>query len=154
MQNLAEKLARSFTEKNSQLRELRIIVEACPLATFITNDQGDCIFVNTAYQELVGRSYQELNGDGWKVIIHPDDLPEVAAFWAASLDNEIEFDHQCRYVRPDGDVVPVHCKAVKLPSGGYVGYVNAMDGSNCKFICAARAAYERHREQDRNFAAA
>lgn len=136
--DIALKLATAFADKNSKLAELQIVFQACPVAAFITNDKGDCLFVNNAYQELVGRNFKDIIGDGWKVIIHPEDIEEVSKFWGRALTNEASFDHQYRYVHPTGRIVPVHCHAVKLPSDGYVGYVNAIDGSNCKFICAMK----------------
>lgn len=140
-ETLAIKLAESFAEKNSKLAELRIIVEACPLATFISNAQGDCIYVNQAYQELVGRPYRACLEMRWKVCIHPDDLPAALQHWSRCVESSEVYDYEYRIVRPGGETIPVHVRAQPLPSGGFVGYINATNGTNCKFICAARTAH-------------
>jgi PAS domain S-box-containing protein len=148
MMSVAQTLARTLEAKNGKLDELRIIVDACPLATFITDDQGECVYVNQAYQSLVGRNYQEILGDRWKQIVHSEDIFEVTRYWDESVSNENTYDHHYRIVLPNGRTIPVHCRAVRLPSGGYVGYVNATDGTNCRFSCEAKeaqAAMRRHR---------
>jgi PAS domain S-box-containing protein len=140
-QSLATTLAQTLERKNNKLTELRVIVEACPLATFITDSQGECVYVNQAYQGLVGRSYQDALGDRWKRFVHPDDVDEVWQMWCESISRHEAFDHRYRYVRPDSTIIPVHCRAVRLPSGNYVGYSNATNGFNCAFECDARGAY-------------
>jgi len=141
--SLASTLAQTFETKNEKLAELRIIVDACPLAMFISDDQGNCLYVNQAYQALAGRGWQDALGDRWKQSIHPDDVEEVTERWDASVAHRETFDLAYRYLLPTGDIIPVHCHAVKLPSGGFVGYVNAADGINCAFSCAAKTAYRK-----------
>lgn len=140
-QSLASTLAQAFERKNNKLTELRVIVEACPLATFITDATGQCVYVNQAYQSLVGRSYHDALGDRWKRFVHPDDIDDVCQFWRDAIAKHETFDHRYRYVRPSGEVIPIHCRAVRLPSGNYVGYSNATNGFNCAFECDARSAY-------------
>jgi PAS domain S-box-containing protein len=138
--NLAIKLAESFAEKNSKLAELRVVVEACPLATFISNSEGDCLYVNQAYQELVGRPYRACLNMRWKAFVHPDDLENASHEWLRAVETSDVYDHEYRIVRPGGETIPVHVRAQPLPSGGFVGYINATNGVNCKFICAAKTA--------------
>jgi PAS domain S-box-containing protein len=137
-ENLAIKLAESFTEKNSKLAELRVVVEACPVATFVSNQMGECLYVNRAYQDLVGRPYRACLEMRWKSFIYPDDLDAALNTWLRCVETEEPYDYQYRLVRPSGTLIPVHVRAVPLPSGGFVGYINATNGANCRFICAAR----------------
>jgi PAS domain S-box-containing protein len=141
--NLAFKLAESFAEKNSKLAELRVVVDACPLATFIADADGVCLYVNAAYQELVGRPYRACLGMRWKNFVHEGDLNGAVDAWHQSVDTSEVYDYEYRIVRPSGEVVPVHVRAQPLPSGGFVGYINATNPSNCKFICAAKAARQQ-----------
>jgi PAS domain S-box-containing protein len=139
-ENFALELAESLVVRNSKLNELRVIVEACPLATFISDENGSCVYVNKAYQELVGRSYHECLEDQWKALINPAELDAVDAHWRYCVSAEKVYDYDYRIVRPGGELVPVHVHAQPLPSGGFVGYINATNGANCRFICAARAS--------------
>lgn len=131
--SLASTLAHTFESKNGKLKELHVIVEACPLATFITDARGYCVYVNKAYQDLVGRDYHDALGDGWKRFVHPEDIDDVCRVWSESINNRETFDHRYRYVRPDGEIIPIHCLATRLPSGNYVGYSNATNGASCSF---------------------
>ena len=133
--DLAVKLAETFAEKNSKIEELRIVVEACPVATFVSNAKGECVYVNAAYQELVGRPYKLCLGDQWKRFLHPDDLADAATVWKHAVDTSSTYEYQYRIVDNGGVVIPVHVKAVPLPSGGFVGYLNATDVSHCQFEC-------------------
>jgi PAS domain S-box-containing protein len=144
--SLATTLAHTFEAKNSKLKELHVIVEACPLATFITDARGSCVYVNQAYQELVCRDYHDALGDGWKRFVHRDDIDEVSRIWSESITNRETFDHRYRYVRPDGEIVPIHCRAARLPSGNYVGYSNPTNGVNCTLACDTKAIYASGRE--------
>jgi acetyl esterase/lipase len=76
----------------------------------------------------------------WKGFIHPDDLDAALQTWLRCVETEEPYDYQYRVVRPGGQLIPVHVQAVPLPSGGFVGYMNATNGANCRFICAARQA--------------
>lgn len=143
-ENLAVQLAESFAEKNSKLAELRVIVEACPLATFISNRDGECLYVNQAYQDLVGRPYRACLDMRWKSFIYPDDLSGAVAAWTNCVESSVVYDYEYRIVRPGGEMIPVHVHAVPLPSGGFVGYINATNGTNCKFICAAKHAHAQN----------
>jgi PAS domain S-box-containing protein len=137
-ENLAIQLAESFAEKNSKLAEMRVVIEACPLATFVSNANGECVYVNRAYQDLVARPYRACLEMRWKAFIHPDDLEAAIQDWQRCVDISEVYSHEYRIVRPGGETIPVHVQAVPLPSGGFVGYINATDGAHCPFICNAK----------------
>jgi PAS domain S-box-containing protein len=101
-ENLAIALAESFAEKNSKLAELRVIVEACPLATFISDSNGRCVYVNQAYQELIGRPYRACLDMHWKSFIHLDDLGDALRAWARAVKTSGVYDYEYRIVRPGG----------------------------------------------------
>lgn len=136
--DIALKLAGVLADKNDRLKELRLIVDACPLAMFITDEHGTCVYINVAYQKLIDRAEDQIVGEGWKQAIHPEDRPVIDDFWKNKAVESTSFARSYRYVRPDGEIVPVFCNAVKLPSLGYVGYVNATDSVHCTFKCAIK----------------
>ncbi len=131
MENLALRLAQAFSDKNDKLEELKIVVDICPVATFITDVYGEFLYVNNAYKMLVGRSSAEVLGDGWKMSVHPDDIDSISSLWQRSVNTSSIFEHDYRCVDKDGTVIPVHCHAAKLPANGYVGYISAIEGSDC-----------------------
>lgn len=131
MNNLALKLAQAFADKNDKLEELKIIVDVCPVATFVTDIRGKFLYVNDAYKLLVGRPSEEIIGDGWKLTVHPDDVEPIFDLWRRSVSASSIFEHDYRCVTKKGAIIPVHCHAAKLPGNGYVGYISAIDGLEC-----------------------
>lgn len=137
---IALSLAECLDAKNRRIDSLQIAVDACPMATFMTDHQGNCTYVNRAYESLAQTSIDDVRGDGWKRLIHEEDLPEVSAFWANSISNEETFERNYRYM-VGGKTIPVHCVAVKLPGKGYVGYVHPTDQVHCKLKCKGNGSF-------------
>ena len=93
-------------------------------AVFQTDENGHCVFVNAAYQELVDRQMPELLGRGWGVIIPPEDRELLMGEWESALDGQRVFEMSITYLLPDGTRVPVHVKANPLrdKNGEFLGY--------------------------------
>ena len=51
----------------------RAMCDASPLGIFLTDESGDCLYLNPAGQRIVGRSHEETLGQGWMNTLHPDD---------------------------------------------------------------------------------
>src|ERR1017187_3314804 len=54
----------------------RTMADGCPAAMWVTNAEGGIQFINRAYQELVGATFEQVEGTKWQLLIHPDDAPE------------------------------------------------------------------------------
>ncbi len=71
--------------------------------------------INKKFQEIVGRSYNELIGLGWEDITHPDDVEMdqelFLKLWRGEID---DFQMEKRYIRPDGSYVWVDMKLCRL----------------------------------------
>lgn len=63
-----------------------------------TNSQGRLTNMNRTYLRWTGRSPDELIGEGWKNVIHPDDLPNVARSWEAAVQGERDVELTFRLV--------------------------------------------------------
>ncbi|AGC67901.1 response regulator receiver modulated diguanylate cyclase/phosphodiesterase with PAS/PAC sensor(S) [Thermoclostridium stercorarium subsp. stercorarium DSM 8532] len=67
------------------------------------------IKVNPMFEQIVGRTEEEINIIGWEKITHPDDLGEDAENLKKLRAGEIGmYCMDKRYIRPDGSVVWVH----------------------------------------------
>jgi PAS domain S-box-containing protein len=67
----------------SRLREsearFRVMADAAPSPVWMTSAQGGIEFVNEAFVEFAGRDREQLLGDVWIDLIHPEDIPGVLA---------------------------------------------------------------------------
>jgi PAS domain S-box-containing protein len=79
--------------------------DTAPIGMVLTDPAtGLCTRVNDAMCVLLGRPRKELVGANLDSVIHPDDLPGIAAARRAIHDgsNPIVQQHELRYLRPDG----------------------------------------------------
>lgn len=67
------------------------------------------IRINSAYEQITGRTKEELIRSGWAKITHPDDLEEDMRNLRKLRAGEIKsYAMDKRYIRPDGSIVWVH----------------------------------------------
>jgi len=106
---------------------LEISQERTPIGLYVADSEGRVIHVNDRWCEITGISAEEAKADGWRTIIHPEDLERLAADWLDAVKNRRPFKAEARYLRPDGRVVwfeadgsPVDC-----PETGSVSYIGS-----------------------------
>src|SRR5215510_4676341 len=51
----------------------RILAEVAPVGMFLTDETGDCLFVNRRWCEMAGLTPTEAAGKGWTRALHPED---------------------------------------------------------------------------------
>lgn len=69
----------------------------------------DIVRINPVFEQITGRSEEELIHSGWAAITHPDDLEEDLANFRKLQSGEIKvYSMDKRYIRPDGSIVWVH----------------------------------------------
>ena len=86
---------------------------------------GYCIFANAAYQDLTGRSIEELRGIGWKQVIHRDQREQVMRDWQSAAESGQEYAVEFNLVHPRDGIIPVRAKGfpVKDGRGSIVEYI-------------------------------
>jgi len=72
--------------------EHRAVMYLASEPIFKTDALGRCIFVNRAYQDMVGLPAIDCLGEGWARAIHPDDAERVYSMWMQSIKSETEFN--------------------------------------------------------------
>ncbi|WP_074351457.1 EAL domain-containing protein [Proteiniborus sp. DW1] len=71
-------------------------------------DEAIVIF-NSVYEQITGRTKEELTRLGWTKITHPDDLEEDMKNYKKLQSGEIKtYSMEKRYIKPDGSVVWAH----------------------------------------------
>ena len=126
---------RDISERSQAAEELRqseerfrILCNTAPVGIFQSDGQGNNVYVNPCWRRMAGLSEAEAAGQGWRKVIHPEDLPRLEAAWLKAVKNQASFSLEHRQVRPDGQVLRVKAYGNPLldaqgQMSGYMGVV-------------------------------
>ncbi len=81
----------------------RLIADAAPVPMWVTRLDRSRAFVNRAYADFMGGTYDEAIVLNWREIIHPDDQPRVIAESLAGEASLERFVLEARFRRGDGE---------------------------------------------------
>jgi diguanylate cyclase (GGDEF)-like protein/PAS domain S-box-containing protein len=102
-----------------------VLAQELPIGVYELDVEARFVFVNERWSELTGVDPERAVGERWGSVVHPEDLDRVSNEWFRSQAEDRPFSLEFRYVRADGSVVWIWCRAVELrDEGGEVtGYV-------------------------------
>jgi PAS domain S-box-containing protein len=80
----------------------RIMADGCPTPMWVTDADGGVRFVNRAYREFFGTTYEQVEGRNWQPLLHPDDAPEYIAAFLGAMKQTKTFRAEARVRRSDG----------------------------------------------------
>ncbi|HXJ08278.1 MAG TPA: PAS domain-containing protein [Burkholderiales bacterium] len=80
----------------------RLIADSVPLMIWVARADGGLEYFNQRCYEYSGRSYLELEGWGWRGVIHPEDWERCLATWTNALQSGAPYQVQYRLRRADG----------------------------------------------------
>lgn len=103
-----------------ELRQQNIL-NSVTIPTFETDKNGECVFANKAYLDLIGRSMDEIRGPSWINMIHPEDRAKVRSEWAAAVAERRNFELTYRVVCREHMIYDVSCVAIPIAGNGYIG---------------------------------
>ncbi len=128
MQDINEHRAAAAALADSEA-QFRSLSASSPVGIFRSDTQGGITYANPRVLQIFGMSEQEGLGHGWLARIHPDDVGDVTAGWAAALGAEREYAHEYRLRMDEGATQWVHCRAAPLrdASGAMVGTVGTVE---------------------------
>lgn len=124
--------ARDVTEQKQQAEALRDSEERfrhlatnAPVGIFLSDSRGDCLFVNACWSRMSGYSAEQALGSGWKAAIHPLDRERIFSGWRDSTSQSLPYVAECRFLKPNGDVVWVEVAATTYvsQSGHPISYI-------------------------------
>jgi PAS domain S-box-containing protein len=103
----------------------RALAEASPALIWQVDANGDAVYLNQRYCDLVGRTPGEILGSGWHAIMHPDDAPVYMAAFEKALRERIRFQHRVRAGNRDGgwQWLESHALPWFTADGEYAGHV-------------------------------
>ncbi len=98
----ASKIARDITDRKrseAALRaseaRLRQLADAMPQIVWSAGPDGVIDYSNRRWYEFTGAS-QGVGNEGWRDVVHPDDMPPASERWAESLRSGTAFDMEIR----------------------------------------------------------
>ena len=88
---------------------------------------GKCVFVNDRNLLITGRHRQDLTGNDWSAMIHPDDRLKAGALWRDSADGSRVRMGEYRLLKADGTIAHVigEAKVEKSANGAITGFILA-----------------------------
>jgi PAS domain S-box-containing protein len=105
----------------------RTLSATLPAMIFVTDATGGNTFVNRQFEKFTGRSAQDITGDGWLKIVHPDDRERAARTWEECWRSGEIFVAEFRMRRADGAWRSFYTRSrpIRDSSGSIVEWVGA-----------------------------
>jgi PAS domain S-box-containing protein len=127
VQNVTDRQAteRALSESEERFRQL---VDLAPATVWVGELDGGLSFISQDFYDATGMTPEESMPHGWASVVHPEDLPRVAAAWEKSRADETPYDTEFRIRMRDGEYRWISARA--LPMRNADGMVTGWLGSN------------------------
>ncbi len=96
---------------------------------FEVDSDGQFLWANKKYKDLVQRDLIFLKGNGWKNCIHDDDRDEVVEKYKSCIMDGIAFEDIFRICNASRNVFRVKCTINKADKSGYMGTLILLDNN-------------------------
>ena len=83
--------------------DIHLLVDTIPVSVWLTRPDGSAEFFNQRWLEYTGLTREQALDWGWKVAIHPDDLPRMLETFQEALNLRRSFEVEGRFRRWDGE---------------------------------------------------
>ena len=116
------------------------LAKAAPVGIFRNDLEGNCLYGNERYFEMIGLTRAEAMGRGWMKNLHPDDRDRVLANCFQMIHNGQPFACEYRFLLSNSAVQWVYGQALpeRDHAGNIIGYIGTItDVSEQKHVEAA-----------------
>ena len=94
---------RTAEEQKPREPEFGLIINTIPALAWSAHSDGAAEFFNQQYLAYVGLPLEQLQGSGWTVAVHPEDLGGLAASWQLIMSSAEAGEAEARLRRFDGE---------------------------------------------------
>lgn len=127
----SEKAAKDINRFGPPLNEreerFRLISETLPIGVFECDQSGECLYVNSRWQEIFGLNLMEILTKDWRQFLHPEEYESVAAEWSQAIERLRAFIRDCRIITAQGEVRWVHLRSSPVFSDTGVRYTGTVE---------------------------
>jgi PAS domain S-box-containing protein len=147
-------IGRDVTERRrseNELREseerFRVAADSSPALMWMTDERAQVTFANRRYKDFFGVETDEMLGDGWRSIVHPEDVDDFHALFLTALASREPFHGLVRVLHPMLGTRWLNCDGSPrwAADGAFLGYV----GVNIDVTEAVEAQAALRREEQR-----
>jgi PAS domain S-box-containing protein len=128
-------------------RQSRALIDAIPQQIWSSSANGSIDFCNERLRSYMGLGLEELQGDGWQSMVHPDDRERVAKAWHESVAHGTHFEQEKRQRAADGRYRWFLVRSVPLRDAG--GHILRWYGTNTDIEDLKRAEEAVKQAEDR-----
>src|SRR6267143_4668344 len=82
--------------------ESRALIDAIPMQIWSGPPDGTLDYCNERWRSYMGLGLEELQGDGWQSMLHPEDRNRVLKAWHESVANRTPYEQEERHRGADG----------------------------------------------------
>ncbi len=129
----------------ARTRELQLVIDAIPQQIWSGPPDGTLDFCNARWRSELGLTLEELQGEGWQRMLHPDDRERVLLAWRESVTHGTPYEQQERHMMADGHYRRFLCRGVPFRDEG--GRILRWYGTNTDVEEAKRADEALQRSQ-------
>jgi len=90
------------SEQDRQELDIRLVVDTIPTPVWSARSDGSADFFNQRWLDYTGLSAEEALNWGWRIAIHPDDLPRMLDTLREAVGSGKPFEVEGRFRRSDG----------------------------------------------------
>ncbi len=115
----------AFEQTRESEARFRTLADSAPVLLWVSRTNGQREFVNQAYVDFLGATYDEAIAFDWRERLHPEDLPRILQEQAAGEASRESFNLEARYRRADGEWRWVRSISQPRygPSGEFIGFI-------------------------------
>lgn len=108
-----------------QVDRNRLLSDVLGVIETEADDKGNLVYASRGYLQLVGRTIQEVLGNGWVTCVDPKDRETVFEEWQSCVSQKREFSMDVTLVSSLGESIKVHgkSKVVKNSTGDVIGHI-------------------------------
>ncbi len=111
LEQIVEQRTLEFRQSEARAHAIH---QASPLGIFVMDALGQCLYTNPAFEEITGRTLQDVIREGWRTLIHPDDRLRILNKWSAAIKQRVPFEVEFQIVHRNGGVLWIHMKAAAM----------------------------------------
>ncbi len=106
-------------------QRFRIMADGCPTAMWVTDAEGGIQFINRAFREFAGATYEQMEGNRWQFMLHAEDAPNYLEVFQRALREHAPFSADARARRADGEWrwMASYAEPRFSPGGEFLGHV-------------------------------